>query len=72
MSYRPSASSVRIQVRSNVARLQSRIRQAVQDNQRNLQHRISSMTNNGSRALTRSEIEQLGRDSARYLRSRLK
>ena len=72
MPHRPSLSQIRATARLQVSRLQSRARQAAQDNQHHMEQRIRSLTGNGRRVLTRAEIEQLGRESARYLRNRLK
>lgn len=72
MPYRPSLSQIRSQARARVAQLQFRARQAAQDNQRRVEQQIRSMTGNGARPLTRAQAEQIARDSARYLRNRMK
>lgn len=72
MPHRPSLSQIRSRARTQLSRLQSRARQAVRDNQRHVAQRIRSLTHNGTRPLTRAQIEQLGRESARNLRNRLK
>jgi hypothetical protein len=72
MPYRPSWPQIRSNARRQVARLQARARRAVQDNQRHMEQRVRSITNNGARPLTRSQIEMLARESASRLRSRLK
>ena len=72
MPYRPSLSQIRSQARARVAQLRSRARQAAQDNQRRVEQQVRSMTGNGTRPLTRAQVEQIARDSARYLRNRMK
>ena len=72
MPYRPSHSQIRTNARMQVSRLQSRARQAMRDNQRHVEQRVRSLTGNGTRPLTTAQIEQVGRESARYLRNRLK
>ena len=72
MPYRPSHSQISVTARMQVSRLQSRARQATRDNQRHVEQQVRSLTGNGTRPPTRAQIEQVGRESARYLRNRLK
>ncbi len=72
MTYRPSLSQIRANARIQVSRLKSRAKQAARDNQRYLERRIRVLTGNGTRPLTKAQIEQLGRESARFMRNRLK
>lgn len=72
MPHRPSLSQIRAQDRMRLSALQARTRQAVCDNQRRVEQRVRALTCNGRRPLTKAQIEQLGRESARYLRSRLR
>lgn len=58
--------------RAQASRIQSRARQAAQDSQRRVEQRVRALTGNGARPLTRAQIQQLGRESAEYLRNRLK
>lgn len=72
MPHRPSLSQIRATSRVRLAKLQTRARQAVRNNQRHVEHRVRALTGNGRRPLTKAQIEQLGRESAQYLRSRLR
>ena len=71
MSYRSSLAQIRAKARAEAARIQTRARQATLDNQRHLERRIRALTCNGTRPLTKAQIEQLSRESARYFRMRL-
>ena len=72
MSYYSSLSSIRARARAKASQLQARARQAASDNQRRMEQRIRAMTCNGTRPLTKSQIAQLGRESASYLRNRIR
>ena len=72
MPIRRSISQIRANVRSQVARLESRARQAIRDNQRRVDSRVQAMTCGGARPLTRAQIQQLARESASYIRNRMK
>lgn len=69
---RLSAGQIRARVRARAAQLQARARSAARDNQRRMEQRIRALTCDGKHPLTKAQIEQLGRESARYLRMRLK
>ena len=47
---------------------QSQINSRVRQVQREMETKVRIRTNNGKRALTKSEIQQLGRDAARRLK----
>lgn len=72
MPYRPSLAQIRMNARAQVERIQSRARQVAQDNQRRVEQQIRTMTGNGSRPLSRWQLEQIARDSANYMRNRIK
>ena len=69
---RPSLAVIRARARREAARLQSRAQQAARDNQRRTQQRIRALTCNGTRPLTKAQIDQLAREGANYLRNRLR
>ena len=71
MSYRSSLAQIRAKARAEAARIQTSARQAAFDNQRHLEQRIRALTCNGTKPLTKAQIEQLSRESARYFRMRL-
>jgi len=52
--------------------MQAQARQVVRANQRRVEQRVRTLTCNGRRPLTTAQIEQLRRESASYIRSRLK
>ena len=72
MPYRPSIAQIRMNARAQAARMQSRARQAAQDNQRRVEQRVRALTGNGARPLTRTQIQQVARESAEYFRNRMK
>jgi len=72
MAYWPSLSQIQARARAEASRIQARARQVAQDAQRQMQQRVRTLTSDGTRPLTRSQIEQLGRESASYIRSRMK
>ncbi len=67
-----SLAQIRARARAEAARLQARARQAAEDNQRRMQQRIRALTCNGRHPLTKAQLEQLARESASYLRNRLR
>ena len=71
MRRRTSLAQIQARARAEAARIQARARQAARDNQRRIEQRIRALSCNGTRPLTKIQIEQLGRESARYLRMRL-
>lgn len=72
MPYRPSLAQIRMNARAQAARIQSRAQQVARDNQRRVEQQVRIMTGNGARALSRQQLEQIARDSASYIRSRMK
>lgn len=72
MRCRPSLSQVRLNARGELSCIQSRARQVARDNQRRVEEQVRTMTGNGARPLSRWELEQIARDSANYIRSRMK
>ena len=72
MPYRPSLASIRASARSRASQLQSRAQQVARDNRRRMEQRVRAMTANGTRPITKSQVEQLARQGASYVRSRLR
>ena len=68
----PSLATIQARARAEASRLQARAQRAARDNQRRIEGRIRALTCNGTRPLTKAQIDQLMRESASYLRSRLK
>ena len=58
MSYRSSLAQIRAKARAEAARIQTSARQAAFDNQRHLEQRIRALTCNGTKPLTKAQIEQ--------------
>lgn len=69
---RLSLAQIRMRTQAEAARVQARAAQAAKDNQRRIEQRIRALTCNGKHPLTKAQIEQLARESASYLRTRLK
>ncbi len=67
-----SMSQIRASVRAEMSRIQSRARQVARDNQRRVEQQVRIMSGNGTRPLTHHQVEQIGRDSANYIRNRMK
>ena len=72
MPYHPSLAAIRARARARASQLQARARQVARDNQRRIEERIRVLTCNGTRPLTKAQLDQLARESANYLRSRLR
>jgi hypothetical protein len=69
---RPSIAQIKAQAQARASQLQARARRAAEDNQGRLEQRINAMTCNGQYPLTKAQIEQLGRESATFLRDRMR
>ena len=72
MNYRSSLASIRARARAKASQLQARARQAAAENQRRMEQRIRTLTCNGTRPLTKFQIDQLARESASFMRNRLR
>jgi len=65
-----SASQIRAEAQAEARRTQARAEQAAREMHRQMERRIDCLTNHGKRALTKAEIERLGREGADLLRRR--
>ena len=72
MSHRPSLAAIQARARAKATQLQARARQVARDNQHRVEQRVRMLTCNGTRPLTKAQLDQLARESASYVRSRLK
>ena len=72
MPYRPSLGAIQARARAEASRLQARAQQVARDNQRRMEQRVRTLSCNGTRPLTKAQRDQLARESASYMRSRLK
>lgn len=68
----PFLAQIKAQARTRASQIQARARRAAEDNQRRMEQRIKALTCNGQHPLTKAQIEQLGRESAAYLRNRMR
>lgn len=69
---RLSLAQIQAQARARASQIQACARRAAEENQRRMEQRIKALTCNGEHPLTKAQIEQLGRESAAYLRNRIK
>lgn len=67
-----SLAQIQAEARARAAQIQSRARAAARANQLRMEQRIRSLTCGGERPLTPAEIRQLARESANFLRSRIR
>lgn len=72
MPHRPSLAAIQARARAEASRIQARARQVARDSQHRIEQRVRTLSCNGTRPLTRAQLDQLARENASYVRSRLK
>lgn len=72
MAHRKSMSQIRSKARREAARLQRKAERVSAQWEKELERRIAALTNNGTRPLTKTEIERLGREGARFIQRRMR